>query len=69
MLQLALSYFTIFHHFIGEEKSRIFSNLQFTNMKCSSMDEMLVNLSLKAQLLDNANKDVRSNFLLQNTNM
>jgi hypothetical protein len=38
-------------------------------MKCSLMDEMLVNLSLKAQLLDNANKDVRSNFLLQNTNM
>jgi hypothetical protein len=33
------------------------------------MDEMLVNLSLKAELLDNANKDVSSIFLLQNINM
>jgi hypothetical protein len=69
MLQLALSYFAVFHHFIGEKKLKIFSNLQFTNMKCSLMDEMLANLSLKAELLDNANKDVSSNFLLQNTNM
>jgi hypothetical protein len=38
-------------------------------MKCSLMDQMLVNLSLKTELLDNANKDVSLTFLLQNINM